>query len=301
MIVANNCLLKCSSNDKSLILPDSITSVFGSAFDKNVESIYGENISKIFGKLSLDDLKVLYLPNLIGASMIDCPNLIEFIVNEDFHSNKPNINPLVIGTKDVIATYSHKSRELFEYISKMYNLNVYSKNSNVIYFNNGKIEFTYGDDSNIINSIIYLIKLLNMIPDNIRKIIDNSGYKIFITNNYFRTENEFLAGITYNKLKLCIVSEMNELELLHELGHIYDSVKNISATDEFNDIYNNEKDKITCYNNISLKHIRSSSREFFAESFKKIIVNKEAFFEECPLTKSFLDNEFSKYDKVKRK
>lgn len=301
MIIANNCLLKCYSKDKLLIVPNSVTRILGTAFNNDLEYLYGENIHKIYGKLKLDNLKKIYLPNLTNEPVIDCPNLIEFIVNEDFHSNKFNIKPVVIGTKDVIATYSYKARELLEYISKMYNLNVYRDNSNVIYVSNGKIEFTYGDDSNIINSIIYLIKLLNMIPDNIRKIIDNSGYKIFITNNYFRTENEFLAGITYNKLKLCIVSEMNELELLHELGHIYDSVLNISANPEFNYIYFNEKNKITNSNNISLSHIKSSSREFFAESFKKYIINKEEFFEECPLTKSFLDNEFSKHDKVKRK
>lgn len=304
MIIVNGILLKYYSNDKSIVLPDSVTAILGSTFKKNIESIHGEKVRKIYGKLELDNLKKLYLPNLDSADSIDCPNLIKLTVNENFHCKKPIITPAAIGTFNRVATYSNEPRELLEYINKMYNLSIYRKNSNVIYINNGEIKYTYGDDNNIINSVIYLIKLLNMIPNNIREIIENSGYKIFITNTYFKDENSFLAGITYNRLKLCVLSEMSLLELIHEFGHIYDSVMDVSSSDEFIEMYKLEKNRITSnnsQNNISLSHIRSSNREFFAESFKKYIIDKDEFYKECPLTKSFLDIEFNKSDKVKKK
>ena len=59
-------------------------------------------------------------------------------------------------------------------------------------------------------------------------------------------------------------------------------------------LYRKEKGLLGKRNNVSFEHINSSNREFFAESFKRYILNKEEFYSECPLTKDFLDEVFSK-------
>ena len=300
MIIIDGTLIKCDKTEKRMILPDSVKYVLSTAFSKDVEYIYGENVEKIIGTFEYEKLRGLHFPKLKTANKIKCPNLKEFTMSNEFKCKGISKTPSKINIEEESYHHSYYAEEMLKYIDGLYNKGVYRNGANVIYLHKKGKSFTCHDTS-LINSITYLNKLLSMIPNNIRETIFESNYNIFITNTYFRSENDFIAGVSFHRLKLCVVSEMNLLELLHEFGHIYDNLLQISSSLEFLEIYRKEKGLLGKRDNVSFEHINSSNREFFAESFKRYILNKEEFYNECPLTKDFLDEVFSKEAKTKKK
>ena len=295
--VINGLLVKCDSNDKVIYLPDNVKYLYGNIFSDNVECIIGNNLEKVYN-FNNSNIRILSCNNLKKITNSSLTNLEKIELNNSVISKNNNILPSSIKINDNTYNYSNCEKELKK-ISNLYNLNYCSENSNIIYLNNNKKEYNFGN-KDIINYITKVDKVISLIPKKIMDII--SEYKIFIIDIYMFLDKYYIPGITYNNIKTSIICHSGVFELIHEIGHMVDYELNCSNTIEFEEIYNMEKDKIYTLDknsNVVINHIKSSKEEFFAEIFKKYIINKEMLENECIMSKKYLDEIFC--DKIKIK
>ena len=295
----NGILIKNASNKQEITLNDDINCIFGNAFNDNVEIIHGSNVVKIHGTFKNKNLRVLDLPKLKYSYKLDLPKLDKLVISDSFKAKNINTYPNIIVINNNKYEYSNDLNALFKQLDTQYKLNCYKENTNIIYMNNGEIKYSFGN-KDIVSEIVNLNKVLSIVPKEIMEEISN--YKIFITDIYLFQDNIYIPGITYSDIKTAIICMSGMFEIIHEIGHMYDDNKNISDSEEFDIIYNEEKSKIYSLNktsNVVFEHITSSKKEFFAEIFKNYIVNKDNLELECPLTKVFLDNILGeKYKKI---
>ena len=130
---------------------------------------------------------------------------------------------------------------------------------------------------------------------NILEGLLQDGYDIVVRpdNNYFdSTWGEHTAAFFNPDKKLIVMRRMYDNYIpYHEMGHyvdwklsfIYDC--KASATSEFLAVYDTEADS---FNLSNASYARSSSGEYFAQSFAMYILNPEELAEVCPDTFLFL-------------
>ena len=133
------------------------------------------------------------------------------------------------------------------------------------------------------------------LPDMLHKMFLEDGYDIVVRpdNNYFdSTWGEHTAAFFNPDKKLIVMRRMYDNYIpYHEMGHyvdwklsfIYDC--KASATSEFLAVYDTEADS---FNLSNASYARSSSGEYFAQSFAMYILNPEELAEVCPDTFLFL-------------
>lgn len=116
-------------------------------------------------------------------------------------------------------------------------------------------------------NILSMKNLINL-PKNHLEMLNNAGYKIEINKDkiveYSKANFRFFAGLTvYADKKIYLYPVCNQVgaNLLHEVGHAISKINNdIDESQEFENIYNNEKSKIR-------KYSQRNSSEFFADIY----------------------------------
>lgn len=121
------------------------------------------------------------------------------------------------------------------------------------------------------------VDIISKLPYSVVESINNQGAKIYITSgeaedlykNLTGKEIDSITGVfLYGTGNLVVISEVSYMDssLLHEIGHMIDYILGNnsfkSSTNEFNEIYLEEKDTL-----FTDKYAKSSTYEYFAESF----------------------------------
>jgi len=298
--IIDGVLLKCNVEDDIIYLPDSVKIILPNSFKKcNPKKIVGNEVKYILGLNS--NVEVLDFPKLKRINKLDCPNLVELTISKDTYIKKISKLPMTIRIGNCEYKSSDDLVTRFKNYDEEKDINAFKENTNIIHLKDNIIEYVSYDNENLINSIVLLNNILNKIPEHIKNIILDKN-DIFILDIYMTESNDFVGGLASKELNLSLVSQKYLYTLVHEMGHLFDFETNLSDTDEFKTIYEAEKDYIngiSSRENMSImSHVKDKKEEFFAESFKRYILDRENFELDCPNTKKFFDDALNieKYD-----
>ena len=143
------------------------------------------------------------------------------------------------------------------------------------------------------------------IPSSVRTLLADNGISIqFVSQETVTTTRKNLkidqpeeAGLWIKDLKLIEVGSGNAVAGIgHEIGHALDSLLSISSSNNFQVVYEQEKDKLTLTG--AVFKIDSAS-EFFAEAFNVYTVNSSLLQENCPKTYAYIEASVSQAALVK--
>lgn len=148
-----------------------------------------------------------------------------------------------------------------------------------------------------------VISYVNMIPED---LVGSLGYyTMTVTNSYDGTGlNSSISGITRNKSSEIFIratSSSFKYTVIHEIAHALDyscgAGGYLSNNEEFQAIYQNEKDSFKSTVRINYDgHGVSTSKEYFADAFQEYIVSPEQLKANTPQTYEFFNTYFPIYD-----
>lgn len=137
---------------------------------------------------------------------------------------------------------------------------------------------------------------MKMIPPNLLNRFYNNGYTLVLTtksiqgNYYNGSVAGVISGLFVGDDKTIYVAATEkyvDMALLHEFGHFLDSLYGfVSLSDEFKQIYYEEKDYITVF--AYDDHYKSNPQEYFASAFEQMMKNPERCKSEVPKTYEFV-------------
>ena len=155
-------------------------------------------------------------------------------------------------------------------------------------------------DGNVDDEIVaYANEYIEKIPLNIRQKFVDNGWKIYVTdknlsklfcNNVYNS----IAGVTlYDEKIIYIEDRKNAVKLgtVHEIGHAIDEMLNtISYSQEFEELYNLEKNNFIEKNNINTDYARQNDSEYFAELFQQTILYPDSCKVNSPKSYEYMNN-----------
>lgn len=128
------------------------------------------------------------------------------------------------------------------------------------------------------------------LPPKVRDIVDK--YDIYVVD--LIENDELVLGETIYSNRLILIKDnlaWIEKTFFHECGHVLDkenSLTFLSSSDEFQDIYEEEKDKFVAEDNLS--YYISTPKEYFASAFAEYMMNPERLKENTPKTYYYINN-----------
>lgn len=133
------------------------------------------------------------------------------------------------------------------------------------------------------------------LPENIKDMLEEEKYEIYVVDELSSDMEGYITlGRTYFGFRVIQISNIDlyvERTTLHEVGHVIDdelAVKYISNSDEFKDIYLDEKDDFQVSNNH--EYFTSSELEYFASAFAEYMINPDRLKTFTPRTYEFIKN-----------
>lgn len=142
----------------------------------------------------------------------------------------------------------------------------------------------------------YANKYMGYIPTKIWNRFVDKGWTLRITTEdirkvYYPEIKSSLAGLTMFDERMIVIGYSEKRirrALLHEMGHFVDSELGFpSFTDEFEAIYNSEKNKAKFKDQVD-KHCTSTSTEYFAEAFLQYLIYPSNLKKNAPKTYAFI-------------
>lgn len=130
---------------------------------------------------------------------------------------------------------------------------------------------------------------IDLVPQGVIYAIRNLGYHIELVENPGKDYGYLnVCGLTIPKEKIILI-EANESKfrrcVVHELGHAYDdSLDWISTSNEFKEIYEEEKEKIEITGYFTDNHYKSNEKEYFSEAFQMYIFDASTLKSSAPKT-----------------
>lgn len=304
-IIDNGKLIKYTGKNKVVEIPSIVEIIGEEAFLGNsyIEEIYGPSVVEIEEKAfdGCSNLRKISFPNLsFMDSIIISDSLKELELGYDSYNCliDSKIECVRIGDSHYVS-----SKDLLKNLScilKHSHVRPEDKNPNVILKSHDICKFKLcGDASDLLDGIVTMEDLLLDVPEVIKNIVYDYGYKIYLIDSELIYLNEPIAGFTYYPGKLIVVDqEHTQTALIHEIGHSLDDVMKLSMRNDFLKLYSLEKENINKYNDFkildgTLEHFKSSPYEFFAESFQSTILFEDSFSKECPKTHEYFNQLFA--------
>lgn len=142
----------------------------------------------------------------------------------------------------------------------------------------------------------YANRYWNKIPAKIRKEFVENGWKIILTDKdlseeFFDGTEEKLCGVALYEIKTIYIENRDSAikhGLVHEVGHVYDYLYLFpSQNEEFERIYNTEKDKFVEYG-VEESTSTDDISEYFAEAFAQSIMYPESCKKNQPKTYEYV-------------
>lgn len=147
----------------------------------------------------------------------------------------------------------------------------------------------------------HLKNRLDLIPKDILSMYFEQGGIILVTDEniseaYYRDSNlGKIIGLHDARKNIVYIENTKyaiDSALIHEFGHVLDSLTGWSSMDDdFKNIFNNEKDTFEVYSVDG--HYKANEREFFAEVFQEIIINFDSCTKTAPNACNFVQNKIS--------
>ena len=133
-------------------------------------------------------------------------------------------------------------------------------------------------------------RIYGKLPQHLREMLWDNNYRIYIVNEIQNNEN--IMGSTYYGPRIILIkNDMYFIDntIYHEIGHVLDDKSHIlyaSGTEEFIDIYTEEKDNFVVDNNYD--YFVSDEKEYFASAFAEYMLNPNRLKENTPKTYEFI-------------
>lgn len=185
-------------------------------------------------------------------------------------------------------------------IFKMIDNRIYSKGDLDRYFYENEYVTIFLEGKIFKRDAKKLVEVLEDIPDKILQDFNEDGFEIILTDvniseKYYTGDiTETIAGLFVESDKTIYISRKSNFikySTVHEIGHYFDFKNNwISESQEFQDIYEIEKEKLKTFSYD--EHYKSNSKEYFATAFKEYLKNPKRLETYTPLTYKYIKNLF---------
>lgn len=134
------------------------------------------------------------------------------------------------------------------------------------------------------------------LPDNVKEMLDDESYSIYVVDPLESTVEGYITlGRTFFRFGVIQISNKDiwvERTTLHEVGHVIDDESAftfISRSNEFKEIYQEEKENFKYVVIDNHEYFISSEIEYFAQAFSEYMLNPEGLKMFTPRTYEFID------------
>ena len=134
------------------------------------------------------------------------------------------------------------------------------------------------------------------LPDNVKEMLDDESYSIYVVDPLESTVEGYITlGRTFFRFGVIQISNKDiwvERTTLHEVGHVIDDESAftfISRSNEFKEIYQEEKENFKYVVIDNHEYFISSELEYFAQAFSEYMINPEGLKMFTPRTYEFID------------
>ena len=134
------------------------------------------------------------------------------------------------------------------------------------------------------------------LPDNVKEMLDDESYSIYVVDPLESTVEGYITlGRTFFRFGVIQISNKDiwvERTTLHEIGHVIDDESAftfISRSNEFKEIYQEEKENFKYVVIDNHEYFISSEIEYFAQAFSEYMLNPEGLKMFTPRTYEFID------------
>lgn len=144
-----------------------------------------------------------------------------------------------------------------------------------------------------------------LIPEKLLKKFNNSGWEITITTKdiaskyYNGKSNASMCGLTLPDTRHIVYeadSSKFRRSILHEFAHYLDaSTGFLTDYEEWQKIYQTEKDSLVVTSSYVDSHYKENSREFFAEAFQEFIINPNGVEVSSPQAFKYISDFLAEY------
>lgn len=256
---------------------------------KDSVSIYaGDNLNEdnIRELISCEDLSNCEIS--VDVSNLDTTKTGSYTVNivaKDMYENKTQTNLKVEVLKRPVV-------------------NTYATNSN-----SNKSHIFKGDGNVSEEQLTLADSELSLIPSGIVNTALANGWTFYVTskdiasNYYIGDSSKYwgqIVALTVQKEKKVYIQntkiKTSSRSVIHEAGHVLDLMNGVvSNTTEFDNIYNEEKEKYPVYTGDVNPDRIIDRQEYFASSFMQYITNRNGIKNNAPKTFSYIENIVDKY------
>mgnify|MGYP003294019116 CR=1 FL=1 len=132
------------------------------------------------------------------------------------------------------------------------------------------------------------------LPENIKGLLEKEKYEIYVVDQLKSNEIGYVTlGKTYFIPRIIKISNLDlcvKRTTFHEIGHVIDdeaTLKFISGSDEFIDIYLDEKENFRVSNNYD--YFTSTEIEYFAQAFSEYMMDPYRLKTYTPRTYDFIE------------
>ncbi len=137
---------------------------------------------------------------------------------------------------------------------------------------------------------------LGLVPAHHIRFLKENGWKIELTTKDLAAEygySSYICGITLYKEKIVYISATDyaiRRSTIHEIGHaIACQLGFVEVTDEFKEIYEDEKDYFSDCTSVGDGHEISSVYEYFASVYQNMILDYDDTKDEIPRTVAYIE------------
>ena len=134
------------------------------------------------------------------------------------------------------------------------------------------------------------------LPNNVKEMLDDESYSIYVVDPLESTVEGYITlGRTFFRFGVIQISNKDiwvERTTLHEVGHVIDDESAftfISRSNEFKEIYQEEKENFKYVVIDNHEYFISSELEYFAQAFSEYMINPEGLKLFTPRTYEFID------------
>ena len=129
------------------------------------------------------------------------------------------------------------------------------------------------------------------LPPKVKDIFEDSGYRVYVVT--LIDGDEGIMGQTIIGPRIVLIKNLGvyvERTMFHECGHVLDdklAITFISSSDEFKNIYNEERLQFRADNNVD--YYISSPSEYFASAFSEYMIRPVRLQHNTPKTYDFIE------------
>ena len=160
-------------------------------------------------------------------------------------------------------------------------------------------------DGNVSRGLLqYANNIMGRVPSAVLNAFTQQGWSIYVTDSdlnarFFDNQYGGVSGATVYADKAIYVNaskfNINDA-MVHEFGHFIDSNCGfVSCTQEFTDIYNEEKNTFKYTNSCGDGHEFSNTVEYFASAFDEYIINPSGCQATAPKTYEYIQRTLASY------